>query len=80
MSNNNVLLQDHPKSIFANDRKINEDISEEDIMIAMQEHELIIRIIPVKKYKIRVKVKSIKKASPRVIEPEGIDGENTYLV
>jgi hypothetical protein len=75
MSNNNVLLQDHPKSIFANDRKINEDI-----MIAMQEHELIIRIIPVKKYKIRVKVKSIKKASPRVIEPEGIDGENTYLV
>ncbi|MEK7397175.1 MAG: hypothetical protein AAB116_09585 [Candidatus Poribacteria bacterium] len=78
MSNNNVLLKDHPKSVFATE--INEDISEEDIMIAMQEHELIIRIIPIKKYKIRVKVKSIKKASPRVIEPEGIDGENTYLV
>jgi hypothetical protein len=58
----------------------NDEITDEDIMIAMQDHELIVKMPPVREYKIMVKVKSITKASPRIIEPEEIDGENISLV
>ena len=47
-----------------------EDISDEDIMIAMLDNDFIVKMPPKKEYKIRVKVISIEKASPRVVEPE----------
>ena len=39
----------------------------------MLDHDYIVKIHPVKEYKTRVRVVSIKKASPRIIVPEGID-------
>lgn len=68
------------KNVLALDEVVSDIISDEDIMIAMQDHELIVKMPPIREYKIRAKVKSITKASPRVIEPEEIDGENIYLV
>jgi hypothetical protein len=59
---------------------VSEDASDEDIMTAMQENELIVRMPPIKKYKIKAKVKSIKKASLRIVEPEEIDEERISLV
>lgn len=57
-----------------------EEISDEDIMIAMLENDFIVKMPPRKEYKIRVRVKSIEKASPRIVEPEEIDGESISLV
>ena len=68
------------KNVSAFDEVVSNIITDEDIMIAMQDHELIVKMPPIREYKIRAKVKSITKASPRVIEPEEIDGENIYLV
>lgn len=68
------------RKVLNNKPLINDEITDEDIMIAMQDHELVIKMPPIREYKIRAKVKSITKASPRVIEPEEIDGENIYLV
>jgi hypothetical protein len=53
--------------------ELNENISEEEIAEFMLDHDYIVKMRPVKEYKIRVKVVSIEKAYPRIVEPEGID-------
>lgn len=35
------------------------------------EYDIFVRMTPIKKYTIRIKVKNVKKATPRIVEPEG---------
>lgn len=51
---------------------IGEEISDEMIVSGMMKHDFIVQIPPIRKYTLRVRVKSIEKATPRVVEPEGI--------
>jgi len=51
---------------------ITEVLSEEDIINEMLEHDFIVRMPPRKRYTIELEVKSIKKAKPRIVEPEWI--------
>jgi len=44
------------------------NITEEDIIIAMIEHDFVAKILPKKKYKIQVLVKNIKKGEPRSVK------------
>jgi len=44
------------------------NITEEDIIIAMIEHDFVTKILPKKKYKIQVLVKNIKKGEPRSVK------------
>jgi len=46
----------------------NSDITEEDIVTEMIEHDFVTKIPPKKKYKIQVLVRSIKKGEPRSIK------------
>ncbi len=48
------------------------DISEEMIVSEMIDRDFIVQMPPVNKYTIQVKIKGIKKASPRVVEPEEV--------
>lgn len=45
----------------------NSNITEEDIVTEMVEHDFVTKIPPKKKYKIQVLVRSIKKGEPRSI-------------
>lgn len=47
-------------------------ILEEIIIGDMVENDFIVKIPPVKVYSIRLRVKSIKRATPRITEPEGV--------
>lgn len=46
----------------------NSDITEEDIVTEMVEHDFVTKVLPKKKYKIQVLVRSIKKGEPRSIK------------
>ena len=48
-----------------------EELSEEDIISEMVDHDLIVRMSPVKEYTVRAKIKWVKKGMPRVVEPTG---------
>ena len=50
---------------------VTEVLSEEDIINEILEHDFIVRMPPVKEYTMWVKVKSVEKATPRIVEPEG---------
>lgn len=50
---------------------VTELLSEEDIVSGMLEQDFIARMPPVKEYTMWVKVKSVEKATPRIVEPEG---------
>ena len=49
---------------------VTEALSEENIVNEMLEHDFIVRMPPVKEYTVWVKVKSVEKATPRIVEPE----------
>jgi hypothetical protein len=48
-----------------------EEISEREIPEDMLEFDIAVRMPPVKEWYARVKVKSVEKATPRIVEPEG---------
>lgn len=48
-----------------------EEISEREIPEDMLEFDIAVRMPPVKEWDTRVKVKSVEKAIPRIVEPEG---------
>jgi hypothetical protein len=48
-----------------------EEISEREIPEDMLEFDIAVRMPPVKEWYTRVKVKSVEKAIPRIVEPEG---------
>lgn len=45
-------------------------ISEEDIAINMVEHDFIVRMSPKNRYKIRVRVKEVKRGEPRIVQTD----------
>jgi hypothetical protein len=49
---------------------VTELLSEEDIISAMLTQDFIVKMPPVEEYTIWVKVKSVEKATPRIVEPE----------
>ncbi|MCK4245078.1 MAG: hypothetical protein KAX20_05580 [Candidatus Omnitrophica bacterium] len=46
------------------------DISEEDIVTEMLEHDFIVRMPPRKRYTVEMKVENIRRGEPRIVEPE----------
>lgn len=50
--------------------ELNENISEEEIAEFMLDYDYIVKMPPVREREILVKVISIEKASPRIVEPE----------
>jgi hypothetical protein len=55
-----------------NETYLTEELSEEEIIGKMIEYDPIVRMSPLKEYTVRVRIESINKATPRVVEPEGI--------
>lgn len=53
----------------AMEEKASKIITEEDIALAMVEHDFVVKIPPKKRYKIQVLVRSIKKGEPRAVGP-----------
>lgn len=51
---------------------ISEEISDEMIVSGMIKHDFIVQMPPIREYTLRVRVKSIEKATPHIVEPEGI--------
>jgi len=47
------------------------EISEKEIPEDIVEFDIVVRMLPVKERTIWVKVKSVEKATPRIVEPEG---------
>lgn len=47
-----------------------ETISEEDIAIEMLEHDFVVKMSPKRRYKIQVRVESVRKGEPRLIESD----------
>ena len=45
-------------------------ISEEDIAMEMVDHDLVVKMLPKKKYKIEVHIRSVRKGDPRLVEPD----------
>lgn len=43
------------------------EISREETL----EHDIIVRLAPIREYTVRVKIKDVEKATPRIVEPEG---------
>ena len=77
-----IVLKNKPlvEEISSLDETVPDVISDEDIMLEMQEHDLIVMMPPIKEFKIRIRVKSIEKAFPRVVEPEESYGETISMV
>ena len=48
------------------------DISEEMIVAGMIKHDFIVQMSPIREYSLRVRVKSMEKATPHIVEPEGV--------
>ncbi len=49
-----------------------EEVIDEIILEEMLEFDVFVRMPPVKEYTVRVKIKSVEKAIPHIVEPEGI--------
>ena len=49
-----------------------EEISDEMIAAGMLEHDFVVQMPPIREYTLRVRIKSIEKAVPHIVEPEGI--------
>lgn len=54
---------------------VNETFKEEAIPVEMMEHDVHIRMLPVRKYSINAKITKVVKAEPRIV----IDTENIYV-
>jgi hypothetical protein len=48
------------------------EISEDMIVAEMLKYDIVIHLPPVREYPIKIKVERVEKATPRVVEPEGI--------
>jgi len=57
-----------PVTITSSVEEFYEEILPEETL----EHDIIVRMPPVKQYIIEVKIKSVEKAIPRIVEPEGL--------
>lgn len=55
-----------------NETYLTEELSEEEIIGKMIEYDPIVRMTPLREYTVRVKIKRVDKAIPRVVEPEEI--------
>ncbi|GAG41352.1 unnamed protein product [marine sediment metagenome] len=54
----------------ANNKKaIKKELTDEEIFEEMLECNTVVRMPPVKEYTIKVKIESIKKATPKIVEP-----------
>jgi hypothetical protein len=51
---------------------VGEEISDEMIAAGMLEHDFVVQMPPVREYRLRVRIKSIEKASPHIVGPEDI--------
>lgn len=51
---------------------VSEEISDEMIATGMLEHDFVVQMPPVREYTLRVRIKSIEKATPHVVGPEDI--------
>jgi hypothetical protein len=51
---------------------VNEEISDEMIAAGMLEHDFVVQMPPVREYTLRVRIRSIEKATPHIVEPEDI--------
>lgn len=48
------------------------ETAEESLFEEMLEHDVVIRFPPPKKYTVQLRIKSVTKGKPRIVEPEGI--------
>jgi len=62
----------YPHLELTSETYVTEDLTEEEIAYKMLDHDFIIKMPPKKEYTIRVKVRSIEKATPRIIKPDGL--------
>lgn len=51
---------------------LSEKVFDEALPEEMMEYDVFVRMPPLRDYTIRVKIKSVEKAIPRVVEPEGV--------
>jgi hypothetical protein len=51
---------------------VGEEISDEMIATGMLEHDFVVQMPPVREYTLRVRIKSIEKATPHIVGPEDI--------
>jgi hypothetical protein len=61
-----------PDFVPMSETYMTEPLSEEDIINEMLEHDFIVRMPPRRRYTIELEIKSIKKAEPKIVEPEWI--------
>jgi hypothetical protein len=60
----------HPLFKPLSETYVTEVLLEQDIVNEMLEHDFVVRMPPRRRYTIELEVKSIKKAEPRIVEPE----------
>jgi len=60
-----------PHFEIKNETSLIEEIFEKTIPEDMLEFDIVVRMPPMKEWSARVKVKSVEKATPRIVEPEG---------
>lgn len=60
-----------PHFEIKNETSLIEDIFKKTIPEDMLEFDIVVRMPPIKEWFARLKVKSIEKATPRIVEPEG---------
>jgi hypothetical protein len=51
---------------------VSEEISDEMIAAGMLEHDFVVQMPPVREYTVRLRIKSIEKATPHIVGPEDI--------
>ena len=59
-----------PRFEIKNETSIFEEISERKIAENMLEFDIVVRMPPMKEWSARVRLKSVEKATPRIVEPE----------
>lgn len=62
----------YPLFKTGNETYLTRELSEEEIISEIVESRFIVRMSPVKEYTVRMKIESVEKAIPRIVEPEGI--------
>ncbi len=60
----------YPYFKVATETHVSQELTEEDIIGEMLEHDFIVRMSPVKEYTVQARIKSVEKAVPRIVEPE----------
>ena len=62
----------HPKFEVVSETYATENLTEENIIDEMLEYDIIVRMPPRRMYTVTLEIMSIKKAEPRVVEPDWI--------